>query len=365
VVDSFEHLYYCGMVPAAEVDVEQELASVCGELNQSYARLVALVSRALVDESWAIAGVRSADHWLIMRAGLSPARARTIVAVARRREQLPAVIGEFGHGQLSVDQVAVVARYAPAHVEASVAELAVNASVPQLSRALSRYSFDPPAPTGQDEMKPSGHTQASWTEAGSGAAGGTDAGGTGACEGQACEHVGGAVAASWNGFALVEDRAGAPAELSMSYDQSGRFLLRFSAPADLGALVEAALSEAKDSLFRSGRPAVTWAEALVEITGRHMGAVDSANRRDAFRVYVHLDTDGAWLSGRPRLPVHIAEKLTCEGVLQPVWTPAGSRSTSGAPSGSSRSAPGAWSRTATAAAASLAARPPPTWSVTT
>ena len=34
------------------------------------------------------------------------------------------------------------------HVEASVAELAVSASVPQLGRVLSRYAFDPP--TGAD-----------------------------------------------------------------------------------------------------------------------------------------------------------------------------------------------------------------------
>ena len=134
------------MITTAQVDVEQELASLCGVLNQSYARLVTIVSAALVDESWAIAGVRSPEHWLTMRAGLSPFRARQIVAIARRSADLPTVMGQFADGQLSVDQVTVVTRYAPAHVEASVAELAVHASVPQLRRALSRYSFDPPTP---------------------------------------------------------------------------------------------------------------------------------------------------------------------------------------------------------------------------
>jgi hypothetical protein len=61
------------MITAAQVDAEQELASLCGVLNQSYARLVTLVAQALVDESWAIAGVRSPEHWLTMRAGLSSA----------------------------------------------------------------------------------------------------------------------------------------------------------------------------------------------------------------------------------------------------------------------------------------------------
>src|SRR5665811_1300765 len=100
-----------------QVDAEAELASLCGVLNASYARLVAIVAQALNDESWAIAGVRSPEHWLTMRAGLSPVRARQIVAVARRHGELPSVMGQFADGQLSLDQVTVVARYAPAHVE--------------------------------------------------------------------------------------------------------------------------------------------------------------------------------------------------------------------------------------------------------
>jgi hypothetical protein len=124
---------------------------------------------------------------------------------------------------------------------------------------------------------------------------------------------------TWNGFALTEDRSGAPTELSMSHDQWGRFTMRFTASADLGALVEAALKEAKDALFKSGRPDVTFGDAMVEIAGRSMGAVESINRRDAYRTYVFLDTEGAWLSGQPRLPRHIAAKMTCDGILQPVW----------------------------------------------
>jgi Domain of unknown function (DUF222) len=140
------------MITAAQVDAEEELASLCGVLNASYARLVTIVAAALVDESWAIAGVRSPEHWLTMRAGLSPFRAKAIVAVARRRGELPTVMGQFADGQLSLDQVMVVARFTPAHVEASVAELALYASVPQLHRALSHYSFDPPAEPGQTQQ---------------------------------------------------------------------------------------------------------------------------------------------------------------------------------------------------------------------
>jgi Domain of unknown function (DUF222)/HNH endonuclease len=307
------------------VDVERELALLCGVLNQSYARLVAVVAQALSNESWAIAGVRSPEHWLSIRAGLSPFHARQVVAVARRRDEMPSVMSEFAEGQLSLDQVGVVARYAPAHVEASVAELAVHTSVPQLRRALSRYSFDPPAGNGYTEQTTTFPTAIG--DSGSGDSGTNDSGtnDSGTNDGEA-GNVGSDPdgPATWNGLALVEDRASAPAELSMSHDQWGRFTLRFNASADLGALIEAALKEAKDALFGpkdtdTERREVNWADALVEIAGRSLGAAESINRRNAYRTYIHLDSEGAWLTGKPRLPAHLAAKLTCDGILQPVW----------------------------------------------
>ena len=48
--------------------------------------------------------------------------------------------------QVSVDQAAVVARFAPSSHEASVGEMAPMTTVPQLRRALSRYQFGSEAP---------------------------------------------------------------------------------------------------------------------------------------------------------------------------------------------------------------------------
>jgi len=62
---------------------------------------------------------------------------------------------------------------------------------------------------------------------------------------------------------------------------------------------------------------------MVQIAQRSLGAVESINRRDAYRTYVHLDTEGGWLTGRPRLPAQITDKVTCDGILQPVWHTAG------------------------------------------
>ncbi len=321
------------MITAEQVEAERELSGLCGVLNASYARLVTIVAKALVDESWAIAGVRSPEHWLTMKAGLSPFRAKAVVTVARRSHELPTVMAQFADGQLSFDQVAVVARYAPAHVEASVAEFAVNASVPQLRRSLSQYSFDPPAENGCEQgsttREPWVDDTADDTDSADAAledtaledtgSEGAGAGETVAGDNPSAETTPAGDPPTWNGYALEQDRSEAPAELSMSHDQWSRFSLRFTAPADLGALVEAAIKEAKDALFNAGQLQVTLADALVEMARRSIGAVNSINRRDSYRTYVHLDTEGAWLTGRPRLPQHIADKLTCDGIAQPLW----------------------------------------------
>ncbi|WP_443081155.1 HNH endonuclease signature motif containing protein [Terrabacter sp. Soil811] len=73
-----------------------------------------------------------------------------------------------------------------------------------------------------------------------------------------------------------------------------------------------------------GRPRVTWADALLVLATRSLDAAGSdgaggAARRARYRVQVHLDTDGGWLTGRPRLPQHITNQLTCDGQLTPVW----------------------------------------------
>ena len=224
------------MVGTGGDELEAELAVVCGRLNRLSARMVGLVAVALECEGWAGPGIRSPEHWLVLRAGLSPGRARQVVLMARRVRDLPVVMGSFEAGSLSVDQVAVVARHAPSHVEASVADLAVSASVPQLGRVLSRYAFDPPTGADPDpEPAPDPGTEHDPADAAGGRAG-VEAMESGAAVEPALDDVG---------------RAGAPAELSMGTRQ-GRFELRFSAPADVGALVEAAVAEARDALFGQG-----------------------------------------------------------------------------------------------------------------
>lgn len=55
----------------------------------------------------------------------------------------------------------------------------------------------------------------------------------------------------------------------------GRFAFHIDAPAHEGALIEAALADARDQLFQAGQSDVTWLDALTHVCGaiswRHTG----------------------------------------------------------------------------------------------
>jgi uncharacterized protein DUF222 len=226
-------------------DLEAEVAVVAARLNRDHAELVALTRRLLEEERWTGGGIRSAEHWLMLHAGLSPARAADVVRLARRSVELPTTVAAMAAGQLSVDQAAVVARFAPTSYEASVGELAPMTTVPQLRRALSRYQFAETVPAG------------------------------------------GAEGRDERDVPRTEAYAVKPAELSMSYGD-GRFLLRYSAPAEIGALVEQAVREAKDALFTAGQTTATYADGLASVASRSLASVESGPRAARYRVYVHF-----------------------------------------------------------------------------
>ncbi len=67
---------------------------------------------------------------------------------------------------------------------------------------------------------------------------------------------------------------------------------------------------------------VTNADALADLCGRSLQQLSEtgpASRADRYRVYLHLDTDRAWINAGPTVPPSLLEKLSCDGVVQPVW----------------------------------------------
>lgn len=237
----FEHLYdrrrRAEQCEAAVEALHERAAVIAARLNRDHADLVQLTAEVLEDDRWGGGGFRSPEHWLIVRIGLSPARAKEMVRLARRREEVPATVALLTEGQVSFDQAAVVARLAPASHEASIAEQV----------------------------------------------------------------------------------AAAPAELAMGYDDTGRFQLRYDAPAAVGALVEQAVKEARDALFTAGQRDVTRADAVAEMASRSLAAVESPSRAAHYRVYVHLSTDGAWVNGGGAVPPSLAARFACDATVQPLW----------------------------------------------
>ena len=266
---------------------------ICGRLNAAHADLIDLVVDLVSNGSWAISGIRSPEHWLTCFAGVSATTARDLVRIATRSAELPALEREVHSGRLSLGQAAVVAAHTPVGYDESVVELAVHATVPQLRRALVKYDFSTPG-ADTDTSDPQVPVPDPWSN------------------------------------------AAQPAELSMRYDKD-RFHLTYTAPADIGALVEQALIEAKDALFlaTAGTPSPTegpppppvrMADAMARLATRSLqiGTTETAGRADAFRIYLHLDTTcRGWLTKRGALPTHLLRKWTCDGVVQPVWETGG------------------------------------------
>src|SRR6476469_4308292 len=134
--------------------IEQDwdhVASLAADLHDAHARLVDFVATVLTEGSWQAAGLRSPEHWLMLRAGLSRGQAAAVTLLARRAQELPATAAALREGRISLDQAAVVARHAPAAFDTRVAELAQYATAPPLQRSVGRYDFPLVAPVHEEE----------------------------------------------------------------------------------------------------------------------------------------------------------------------------------------------------------------------
>ena len=242
----------------------EKVGQLSGQIAQLHAELVATTAEVIEDEAWVGDGIRSVEHFLEFKAGLDRSTVRKVVTVARRVDDLPEAMELLRTGRLTLDQAAVVATHTPASHSVDVTRFAENATVAQLRRGLSGWFHD--ADTATAEAK---------------------------------------------------DR---PATLQMSH-VDGQFLLRFTTADQIAAeLIEQAVREAKDALFKAGNPEATLADGLVEVAARSLAGVESPSRRARYRVLLHLDTDQqAWLHKRGALPKHLVDRYTCDGDVAPIW----------------------------------------------
>src|SRR5204862_860343 len=93
---------------------EARFGELLGVINAATAEVVRLVEPAVVDESLlGGTGARSVEHWVCFQTGVSPARARRLVTMARRRAELPLCWGLFEAGLLTEDAMHAIAARAP------------------------------------------------------------------------------------------------------------------------------------------------------------------------------------------------------------------------------------------------------------
>lgn len=126
-------------------EIEAELAELCGQRNAIDGRIAELLAEVEGEGLLGGTGVRSVEHFATWQLGCSRGHARDLTAISERLDDLPVTTGLLRDGSLSVDQVAVIARRAPAGTDEHYADLARTMTVHQLQRAL-RAAPKPSAP---------------------------------------------------------------------------------------------------------------------------------------------------------------------------------------------------------------------------
>ena len=270
---------------------EVAAAEAMGTVTPAVARLVAALVDLLAAEGWQGAGIRSPEHWLTWKAGVSHGRAAGLVGIARRVHELPACFALFREGRLGEDAMVRIARRVPAARDAEIAALAPRLLIAQLDRVLRALpeqadgSTDRPEPERLMRVRES---RDGWTR--------------------------------------------------------GEFCL----PADEGALVRLGLTTARDAEFRDrndlvpdanvdadadadglaeGVRAVSWADGLVRMASEAADALDptfarTGHRGDRNLVVLHLDVDPdgthgpAQLELGPVVPDHLARYMCCDARVQ-------------------------------------------------
>jgi Domain of unknown function (DUF222)/HNH endonuclease len=269
---------------------EERVADLVGLLNVVTAELVGVIGEVLRTGAWEGFGIRSPEHWVVWRCGVSPGRARRLVRMARALDALPATNGLFRAGSLGEDQTALIVRHTDAEHDAQVADLAPSLTVPQLRRVLPsvpRTEPDPPDRTADDD------------EVGESA---------GRCR----------------------------RSVRFAHGDDGMWWCSVRLPADQGALVQRALEVGREREFRVRHPDheaadhpgdpsdVSWADGLLRVAHAGLDALDVATAAgrppgERTQVILHLEAERdvpPRLHLGPVLPRGIGDYLSCDASVR-------------------------------------------------
>ncbi|BBZ29250.1 hypothetical protein MMAD_35450 [Mycolicibacterium madagascariense] len=124
----------------------EELAELTGQRNAIDGRIVDIVAEIDHDGIWGNTGCRSLPALIAWKTGTSLRNAETVAAIAHRSPELPQCTAALRAGQLSLDQVGVIAERAGEGSDAHYAQLAASATVAQLRTAIKLEPRPDPEP---------------------------------------------------------------------------------------------------------------------------------------------------------------------------------------------------------------------------
>jgi hypothetical protein len=136
-----------GVSPSERLGVLfEQLAELAGQRNAIDGRLVQIVAEIEHDGLWGATGCRSVAALVAWKLGTTAANAKTLTAVAERSESFPRCVAALQEGQLSLDQVGVIASRASEGSDEHYAQLASVATVSQLRTAVALEPRPDPGP---------------------------------------------------------------------------------------------------------------------------------------------------------------------------------------------------------------------------
>ncbi|HUF98483.1 MAG TPA: DUF222 domain-containing protein [Ilumatobacter sp.] len=324
------------------LEVEDAVADAAGFLNLGHAQLVDVIVRALRTGVCSGAGYVSPAHWLTVHVGVTGGHANDIVRVAEQAHDFPCVMALLRAGKLSLDQTVAAIGAAPS-ADRRVADFAELATVSQIRKFVRTIRGDEsPGATHADAGPPEqadGHHGADASSADVPPAVGDEESGVPVGDDPFDDEEPGTSADAADGDDTEGDGA-APrqsrgaASVSFGFDEWSQFWIHGSKlTTEQGMVIEAALAEARDHLFRSGHPQVTWTDALVEMARRSLEGAGT-QRAERFKTYLHINVpertaqvDGARtpvseeavLTNGVPVPPSIRDYLTCDSLIQIVW----------------------------------------------
>ena len=281
---------------------EDRFHAITGRLNATHGELVDLTVEVLADpDIWGSWECRSVDKFVAWQGGLQINVARKVVQIAHRVSDLPLCVAAFRQGLLSLDQLAPIAKWVPWWADEEVCRQAQMMTVDQIQRTVSKYPWD------LDIAKPDGTTDGLERP-------------ESVDEGDVDRSDADTDVAESDDQSGPEPSSERDDALGFWWDDQQRFHLHGEFDASTGSIVENALTEARDDLFRNGQTDVDWVDALLETCERSIDSIDSAARRSRFRVHIHRELNGAVTTATGcGISDAVADYLSCDSLCSEVF----------------------------------------------